>query len=108
MQNPKGIESICFNNESPNKYSFFILSTENLVVGKRRKESRYEQQNLSSVFQEEEKPGPSSSKKKKTPFSPTPVKRRNVTGPATSTPRVTKRRKVTEGRIILIQCLCHM
>ena len=57
---------------------------------------------MSAVLQEEEKPGPSSSKKKKTPFSPTPDKRRNVTGPATSTPRVTKRRKVSEGRITLI------
>ena len=73
-------------------YSCF-LSTENLVVGKRRKESRYEQQNISVVLEEEEeKPGPSSSKKR----------RRNVTGPATSTPRVTKRRKISEGRITLI------
>lgn len=63
------------------------VSLENLVVGKRRKESRYEQQNISVVLEEEEeKPGPSSSKKR----------RRNVTGPATSTPRVTKRRKISE------------
>ena len=63
---------------------------------------------MSAVLQEEEKPGPSSSKKKKTPFSPTPDKRRNVTGPATSTPRVTKRRKVSEGRITLILRIFHI
>ncbi|CAC5395000.1 TP53BP1 [Mytilus coruscus] len=69
------------------------VSLENLVIGKRRKESRYEQLNMST---EEPKPGPSSIKKSKTPFSPTPGKRRNVSGPSTSTPRVAKRRKLAE------------
>ncbi|XP_076103052.1 uncharacterized protein LOC143072129 isoform X2 [Mytilus galloprovincialis] len=69
------------------------VSLENLVMGKRRKESRYEQLNMST---EEPKPGPSSIKKSKTPFSPTPGKRKKISGPSTSTPRVTKRRKIAE------------
>ncbi|XP_071167945.1 TP53-binding protein 1-like [Mytilus edulis] len=67
------------------------VSLENLVMGKRRKESRYEQLNMST---EEPKPGPSSIKKSKTPFSPTPGKRKKISGPSTSTPRVAKRRKI--------------
>lgn len=66
-------------------------------MGKRRKESRYEQLNMST---EEPKPGPSSIKKSKTPFSPTPGKRKKISGPSTSTPRVTKRRKIAEGTIL--------
>ncbi|XP_063431720.1 TP53-binding protein 1-like [Mytilus trossulus] len=69
------------------------VSLENLVMGKRRKESRYEQLNMST---EEPKPGPSSKKKSKTPFSPTPGKRKKISGPSTSTPRVAKRRKIAE------------
>lgn len=66
-------------------------------MGKRRKESRYEQLNMST---EEPTPGPSSIKKSKTPFSPTPGKRKKISGPSTSTPRVAKRRKIAEGTIL--------
>ena len=100
-----------------------MLFPENLIVGKRRKESRYEQLNTST---DERVASPSSSrrgrkldeaagtsgsnkrghkteqideagpsKRGKSSFSPTPVKR--ATGPATSTPRVAKRRKISDG-----------
>ena len=87
-------------------FIYLILSTgfsfvENLVMGKRRAASRYEQLNVST---DESKPGPSSVKKSKPPFSPTPAKRKK-SGPSTSTPRVTKKRKVAEGRLYLCSIL---
>lgn len=62
-----------------------------MVIGKRKKQSRFDQHDISTGSQDDQKPGTSSIKKRKT-FSPTPS-RKKVSGPATSTPRVAKRRK---------------